>query len=215
MRNKYKGEDLRSRLENSILRYNKMPYFCAVNGENLELRDIPTGDLRHTVEPDDFLLDISSVPLGYMNSKHYNCAIYLKRHPFRKYKQGVVLELLTNTPLTPKRIAIAPHRLRCAGLVNSINGEFPSLTTALRVLADGAHSVALSRDIAFMRDGAEIKVFIKEDHIGSFPIKDGAKAVVYGANIEFSWALTDILTEVGLTLVETAREPIISDVVRW
>lgn len=203
MRNKYKGDDLRGRLENTILRYNKVPYLCGVNGETLELLDIVTGELVHRIEPDDFLLDISSVPLGYMNSSHYKCAIYLKRHPYRKFKQGVVLELLTSSPLiqSPKKFNASPSRLRCAGLVRSITGNFPNLAEAIKLITSGAVSVALSRDVAILRDAAEIKVFIKEDEVGSFSITDKSPVVKLKEHV-FPWIYESILANAGLKTVD-------------
>lgn len=199
MRNKYTGDDLSARLDGTILRYNGEPVQCHAVGESLELNDIVTGSHRFTIEPDDFLLDISSVPLGYMNSARYQSAVYLKRQPFRRYKQGVVLDLLTAIPLATKAgmFGVSTGHLRCVGFVNSIKNIFPDKDTAIDRLQKGAvKSIAISREVAFLRDGSTINVFIKEIPVGVY--SNGVVTVPKETDNIPSWIIISVLNELGL-----------------
>lgn len=203
MRNKYTGEDLEGRLHGTILRYNGEPVFCRAEGDTLELSDIVTGSHKISIEPDDFLLDISSVPLGYMNSVQYKAAVYLKRHPFRRYKQGVILELLDAFLLSyGKSTKVSTSNLRCKGFVDSIKGVFPDVTTAIKALKTDTslNSIAISRDVAFVVDQKieNIFVYIKDMAVGVYsngvvslpkePVQDGIP----------NWISMGILNELGL-----------------
>lgn len=202
-----------SRLNGTILRYNGEPVYCRSEGETLELTDIVTGNHRFSIEPDDFLLDISSVPLGYMNSEHYRSAVYLKRQPFRRYKQGVVLDLLQATSLNHG--GVSTSNLRCRGFVNSIKGIFPTVKEA--ILNTDARSMALSRDVAITQAGANcFEVYIKEVLVGVL-MQDGLVHLPTINEVGIpNWISINVLGDLGLktiadsSIVITAKEEITS-----
>lgn len=171
MRNKYKGDDIRSRLHGTIIRYKEVPYLADVDSTGtIGLLDLVKGDLILRVEPDDPFIDISSIPLGYLNftnSKH-KTAVYLKREPLRRYKQGVEVGYLTQKALNEEG-AVSIKSLSCQGLIDCVLNKYPKLDEALSMITkDSWSSVALSRDIAIYRKGPDIMVFIKDEEVGSF-----------------------------------------------
>lgn len=194
MRQKYKGDDVRSRLHGTIIRYKNIPYYCAVGeGNVLHLSDLSTGNLIATVDHDDVDIDISSIPLGFVNldNPNYKICVYLKREPYRKYKQGVCLEALTQTVLSSSKGIIGPDRLRCNGLVKTVEGKFPSLSQAIDLITKGGWtSVAISRNIAIFRQDSILKIYFDEKEVGW--MKLGTK-VVNIPKSEFSYFYVDQL----------------------
>lgn len=169
MRNKYKGDDIQGRLGNTVIRYKNHPYFCQVEHTTLCLYDMHTGSLSARVEPDDPFIDISSVPLGFVNIEHpdYKLAVYLKREGRRQFKQGVELSHLTQLPLRNGTGQLHWSHLKCKGLVDCVVGNYPSFDQALLMISKrGFHSVALSKDVAVKREGDTLKVYVKTDEVG-------------------------------------------------
>lgn len=170
MRNKYRGQDIRARLENTIIRYNGKPYLVGVDGEIIILYDIITKAIIHRKNPDDPGLDVSSIDLGYVNINEPRvCAVYLKRNPIREYKQGINLRSLEYDALTlPKhRFGVGSDMMQCQGFLDSYNGNFPTLKEGIkRITIDGGHSVALNKDVALLRDVDILKVYFKQDEVG-------------------------------------------------
>ena len=170
MRQKYKGKDVIDRLHNTIIRYKNHPYLCTVDSSGVIcLNDITNGNLSHKVSPEDEDLDISSINIGYVNiaDPDYRMAVYLKREPARRFKQGIEFERLTQKTLKPGMSHISPNKLHCRGFVDAVLGSFPSLQKALvDITKNGWASVAVSRDIAIMRDKELLKVYLKDDEVG-------------------------------------------------
>jgi len=169
VRNKYKGDDIQGRLGNTVIRYKDHPYFCVVEHTTLCLYDMHSGSLSVRVEPDDPFIDISSVPLGYVNidQSDYKLAVYLKREGRRQFKQGVELGHLTQTPLRNGMGQLHWQHLKCKGLVDCILGKYPSFEQAVNNISKrGYHSVALSNNVAIKRENDTLKVFVKTDEVG-------------------------------------------------
>jgi len=169
MKQRWKGDDVKARLHGTIIRYKSHPYLCGVDGHSINLIDLQTGSTVGTVDSDDDLLDVSSVPLGYVNIVHpdYKLCVYLKRDPLRRFKQGVEVDILTQKILRDGWSPISRDIIRSKSLVDTILGRFPSYKEALDFITKkGFHSVALSRDIALKREGELLKVYLKESEVG-------------------------------------------------
>lgn len=190
MRNKYKGDDIRSRLGSTVIRYKNHPYFCEANGENLDLLDLVTKRVTHRVAADDPYIDISSLTLGYFNIGM--AAVYIQRHPYRRYKQGVDLNALEYRTLS-KDFVYGAHDMFCQGFVEGLLDRYPSFAKAVsNMLTDKAQSVALSRDVALKREKDLFKVHVKGDEVGW--IKSGTNRVLIPPT-ESSWATVWILKD--------------------
>jgi hypothetical protein len=170
MRQRYKGEDVKSRLHHTIIRYKGVPYLAEVMPEGIiGLRNIVTGNLDLNVASDDELIDISSISIGYVNVADENrCAVYLKRDPLRRYKQGVEIDYLRQMPLRKGSSQINRNSILMHGFVDAVANRFPSYLDAIKKMTskDSWHSVALSRDIAIQRDVDIFKVFVKDKEVG-------------------------------------------------
>lgn len=181
MRNKYKGDDIKGRLHNTVIRYKDHPYMCNTEGTVIGLHDISSGNLVFQVDSDDEELDISSINIGYVNvfSPDYKLCVYLKREPLRQFKQGLVIELLTQKVLRNGVPAIGKSVLMSRGFVDAVLGRFPSYEEALKMLIkEGWHSVALSRDIAIKRENELLKVYIKDTEVGYIRLSETNKLIV-------------------------------------
>lgn len=194
MRNKYVGDDIRSRLSGTVIRYKRRPFFCEVDDSCLMLYSLVDHSLQARVQPDDEFIDISSLPLGYINIDHpdYKSAIYLMREPFRQYKQGVDLSRLAQFPLGTG--VVHWKYLQSAGLVNCVLGEYPTYDEAVeRITKEQYRSVAIDRDIALKREKDTLNVYLKNLEVGH--IKLGSDTVVIHKNGMTSFA-KDILEEI-------------------
>ena len=166
MRNKYRGADIRARLGGTIIRYKGEARYCEVEGETVCLHDIVNKNLVARVTPDDPLLDISSLTLGYYNIR--DKAVYAMRNPYRRYKQGVDFYSLTylvpsGTPLT----RFEADHMWCQGFVDGFNGIYPNLRDALTMIRKKTWtSVAISQDVAIANDGKNLKIYIKGEEEG-------------------------------------------------
>lgn len=198
MRNKYRGQDIRARLENTIIRYNGKPYLCGCEGETIVLYDIISKAVMHKKNPDDPGLDVSSIDLGYVNILvPRECAVYLIRNPVRQYRQGVDLRALEYDALTPPkyRFGVDHGYMNCQGFLDSYEGKFPSFKKAIKNLEEGALSVALSKDVAILKDAdGVLKVYFKQQEVGW--IRPGTNKVLL-PKTETSW-----ITLFNLNMIE-------------
>lgn len=188
MRQRYTGKDIIDRLHHTVIRYKNYPYLCIVEStENIHLMDVVTGNLQHKVHPEDDDLDISSIRVGYINlaEPNHRLAVYLKREPLRRYKQGIEFERLTQKVLRDGVSYVNANQLSCKGFVDSVLGIYPSLDQAVTwITKNNWHSVAISRDIALKHEGELLKVYIKDDEVGY--MKLGSRVVIV-PKTELSW----------------------------
>lgn len=205
MRQKYKGDDIKSRLDNTVIRYKNHPYFCSVEGTILGLHGLAGEGLIVRVDPDDPFIDISSLTLGYVNlDGDLKCAVYLKREANRQYKQGVDLGRLTQFVLKGSGQAVNALYFRCKGLVDCVLDKYPTLDQATMMISKkGYTSVALSRNVAVKREDDLLKVYVKTDEVGY--IKMGTTRLVV-PKVESSFVNNYFLREItGWDLVEGNR----------
>lgn len=198
MRNKWRGADIRARLGSSVIRYQGHPYFCEVEGEQIVLMDMVTRQTVHRKLPDDPGLDVSSLDLGYVNLEvPGRMAVYLERTPARRYRQGVDLNALRYTPLTTsgRRMGVEGSHMWCKGFIDSHQGIFPRFNQAIDLLSSGkAASVALSKQVAILRDGDIYKVFLQHEEAGW--IRSGEK-IVRVPKGDLSWVTIQALESVS------------------
>jgi hypothetical protein len=195
MRNKYKGDDVRSRLHGTIIRFKNHPYLVDVEPgtSSLGLHDLESGDLVVRVEPDDPNIDISSLPLGYVNLEKLKIAVYIKREPLRRFKQGVVIQDLTQRSLSDEG-SIGLRHVHGKGLVDCVINRYPTMDKALlNITRDGWKSVAIDRDIAFKRTGSTLSVFLKDEEVGI--MKLGSNRVTI-KKTDVSWVHKELLEKV-------------------
>lgn len=180
MRNKYRGADIRARLGSTVIRYKNKPYYCEVDGEQVVLMDLITRNTVHRKTADDPDLDVSSMDLGYVNIENpRNVAVYVKRLPRRMYKQGIDLSALSYHALTlpANRFSVGQDNMWCKGFVDSYEGNFPTFSQAIKFLTDGKrYSVAITRDVALLRDKDTVKVYVKDDEVAWLRL--GTKQVI-------------------------------------
>jgi len=80
-------EDIRARLENTIIRYDNEPVLVTGHdGFNIFIKYL-SGAKKEMVSIKDKKLNFKSIPLGYVNYK--GRAYYLQRIPNRRWKHGV------------------------------------------------------------------------------------------------------------------------------
>lgn len=195
MRQKYKGQDIRARLHHTIIRYKNHPYLAEVNESNqIGLRDLANNNLIALVEHDDPLIDISSISIGYVNVTHpdIRSAVYLKREPLRRFKQGIEFDMLTQIPLRTGMSSFPKSVVLSRGFVNAVLGKFPSFKESLKLISDGWYSVALSRDVAFKRETNLLKVFIKDTEVGILRL---GTDIINVPKSEVSYCYVDILRQ--------------------
>jgi hypothetical protein len=186
MRQRYKNEDIKARLHGTIIRHRDHPYSCEASGSGLiALHDISSGNLVANVESDDPELDISSINIGFVNlpAPEQRFCVYLKREPLRQFKQGIVLESLTQKVLKDKVDHVSKGALMSRGFVDAVLGRFPTYEDALDMITKKSWtSVALSRDIAIKREEELLKVYIKDTEVGYIRLTNTQEVIVPKGN---------------------------------
>ncbi len=198
MRSKYANKDLEARLHGTIIRYNNHPYFCRYNGSNsLILYHVNQTDSEFkTIKGNDVLLDISSVPLGYIQQG--DKVAYLTRKPHRRYKQGIDdSALLWHTIDEEEGPQNFPRSLRgnlyTQATIDMILGNYPALDKVMDIKPDRAVEVAISRDVAVRyRPALQMwDVFLRRRCVGWVP--PGTRTVVVPSN-DMGWVVSLYLT---------------------
>lgn len=183
MQVKWNATDLVSRLDSTFIRYKGSVYFCRVNRPDLTLYrpwDV-NGEPYKRVHYSDQDIDVSSLPLGYVNYK--GDTFYVKRIPYRRWKQG----------LDPKSCNTNSRVFYSKEFCESVEGKFPSVKQAISMLNKHlATSVAISRDVALKDEGSILKVFIQEDEVGY--IMRESLGLVNIPSEEFAWIASQYLT---------------------
>lgn len=196
MRIKWPVGDLQARLDRTFIRYDDLVYYCRVDGTHLLLyrpMDVNGSKPKFiNVNKDDEKLDVSSIPLGYMN---YNGnAVYLRRSPTRRYKQGVCPGSLSDGQngdiLFTKEFS------------DSIEGIFPSLRQAIALFnKQQAVSVALTQNVAIGLTEKYYKVYIQEEEVGYIEKNNNVKHPVVNIPPEnFSWVVSFYLSQFDWTI---------------
>lgn len=126
--------DVRLRLDHSVIRFKDKYYYAQIMRPRGEVADMDTSisliDLI-TRKPVDLIdansdkLDITSVPLGYCESRDWKNCIFLARGPYRRQKQGVSADSLVGySPLTKQNMGITNDTLMSEGFSDMLNGKY-------------------------------------------------------------------------------------------
>lgn len=191
--------DISQKMDSSIFRYKKIPYWVSYEGGTIiRLLNIPDQEIKYKIDFNDPDLDFSSCPLGYLNYVPYKSVGYLVRIPVRKVKQGVNSQntkviRLPGHPNLPFNVNSA---LSSKSFVDMVTGKYPSLETALSTLrkSDPESQIAVSRDIALTVDEQGIiKVYYKNNYVGWIQPN---KFVVHIKNTDMGWVVSKCLSHV-------------------
>ena len=172
--NKFLSKDLPARLHKTILNYDGIPYFVhVIDGDIMTLTQMWEKAPCMTINARDPKLDMSSVSLGYFNSPEYKSAIYAKRAPLRRYKQGVCTENTKCYTVDRNGVhfQIGSEALFTSGYTDSQAGKFPTLASALSMMDTKEWvGVALSKDVAICNTENRYvkKTYFKTDKVGEF-----------------------------------------------
>ncbi len=205
MRNKYKGQDVKNRLSNTVIRYRNNPVFCKTTEDGLTLNLFSFKNRSHliaSVDPEDPNIDISSLSLGYLQFN--GIAVYVKRMPRRIYKQGIDVQHLDYKPLFSKndRREVDLSTFFSESVFNSLMDKFSSLTVAITMMTkSAASSVALNKNVAVMREGKLLRFYIKGYEVGFSDLTD--PNTVHIPSSPEAWVHSVLLEEInGIKVVQ-------------
>lgn len=163
-------EDIRARLEGTIIRYEDDPILVTGNeGFDIFISYL-SGTKKELVSIKDSKLNFKAVPLGYVNYR--GRAYYLHRIPQRRWKQGLsaagVYSVTPNAPI---------ENLLRKPLVATIKGIYCSYDKALSDIQNKTMvSIAFNRVIAIRKeDLGNIKLEYKGTEVGWF---EGDKVIL-------------------------------------
>jgi len=159
------------RLHQSIVRYKNRPVLVLAATEastNLCARPLDNIDddkAAFIINANDEDLDISSVPLGYVNTE--NDAVFVSRVPVRRQKQGVSTD---NTVVNYHGVGNA-HNDGLFGfhlkyLIATIEGHYPSVEDALAEVLKDKRGRAFHRYFAFGKQDRYILLHQEGQAIG-------------------------------------------------
>ncbi len=191
MKNFIIPQDHNARFHGTIIRYDEKPYYVLVSGPAMHLYNPsrvmnchfhPNGNDADVkgVDPYDDKLDISSIPLGYVNRTNIRSAVYLIRRPVRKFQQGIseacVIQAYLPEHIKHANEANVLNRTRdtlySTDFEDMVNGKYPTLDVALKAIrewqkVDGRGEVAVDREIALAIDGMGIiRVYFRNSYVG-------------------------------------------------
>lgn len=192
MRCKIPDRDLQARLDRTFCLYEGRPYYIIVDVPYINLHDIPSQNFYKTIKSNDPLFDISTIPLGYMQYSPER-VVYLSRTPGRIFKQGVNLDNLKNYFLDPT-VRGGKIDVFCKEFVSLIEGKYPLVTDALQLLQEDKtyREIAVSRDIALVRNDLIIIVYFKNKQVGWIPPN---QQIVIVPSTDNAWVISRYLSE--------------------
>lgn len=201
--------DQNARFNGTIICYKKIPYYVSMDGNTMRLYKLETINSNYTgmkaaainVNPYDDDVDISSIPLGYVNLPAIRSVVYLMRRPVRRFRQGISEETVTFGWLPDHVTSKQPERvyyrtrdiLYTAEFENAVLEQYPTLDEAFETLKgwakeDDRGEVALSRDVALsINKVGIINVYYKNELVGW--IASGKKVVNVPSN-EMGWIIS-------------------------
>lgn len=139
-------EDIRARLENTIIRYENDPVLVTGHdGFNIFINYL-SGTKKEIVSIKDKKLNFKSIPLGYVNYK--GKTYYLQRIPHRRWKHGVsrggIYSLTPNAPV---------EYLLNKPLVATVKNIYCSYEKALKEIEKKqVYSIAFDRSLAIRKE---------------------------------------------------------------
>lgn len=170
--------DLNQRLNDTVCRYEGLAVRIKYHGGDLlDLCSVGSGHLIKTIKSNDPGLDISGIPLGYVQITP-GIVVYTSRRPLRIYKQGVSNDVIA-TRFTTTGYPGVKFSIFSKPFEDMVNNRYPNLDAALKLLRkkynenDRYTEIAISRDIAlkYNHEMQITHVFFRGDEVG-FIIKD-------------------------------------------
>jgi hypothetical protein len=163
------ASDVKLRLHGSIVRYKGTPVTAKArlnDNDDLYLRLVSLRDFvfNEYIHSSDTDLDISSPPLGYMNTDEITH--YIQRIPTRKQVQGFTHHSASFLTDSPNPFHSNPlTMLHSVAMADTIDGKYPNGIEVLEKLMSSPSivSIAFHRKFALMKD--EISL-IKLRHMG-------------------------------------------------
>ncbi len=146
------GDDVHRRLHNTIVRYKGIPVYCVqctYDGMSLNLRPLRTTTFVYTnIHSSDEDLDVSSPPLGYLNTE--TCCVYVQRMATRKQHQGFCAHVANCHYEGILGASIASYFAGPA-FADLIENKYPSIEEAIEHLNNKVNiqSIAFHRKFAF------------------------------------------------------------------
>lgn len=154
--------DVEMRLHNTIVRYKEQPVLCRIrapetepfNGLGVQIRPIAAKQWGEIIHSSDSDLDISSLPLGYLNVGDFTA--YITRIPYRKQKQGISSDNTSWWPETFTSVHISFwSAIMSKNFCNTVFNIYPNAEQALKALskkASSVYSIAIHRKFALVKD---------------------------------------------------------------
>jgi len=105
MRNYTIPQDLMARFHGTIVQFDGQPVYVSVAGNKWHLYKPSTVHkaapiiLHKNMDPYDERMDISSLPMGYVNIPKFKTVRYVTRRPMKKFQQGINSDVLSVLPL--------------------------------------------------------------------------------------------------------------------
>lgn len=181
--------DQNARFNGTIICYKNTPFYVSMVGNVMALYRLETmhPNVTHrqtpkpvyNVDPYDDEVDISSIPLGFVNLPKSRSVKYLLRRPVRRFTQGISEATVTQTDLPDHiRHPADSSYVRIRDVLYSqefeaaVMGQYPTLDEALDTLKqwsaeDGRGEIAITRDIALSINKVGIvNVYYKNELVG-------------------------------------------------
>lgn len=188
-------KDLQDRLDGTICRFEGRPVYVMVHSEKkLRLYDIPfQNQLIAEINPNDRRFDISMLRLGYANvcnsyTERKNHVLYFTRNPSKKYKQGTCASYIICKEIDGKRSdRYSGSMIMSQGFVDSVNDVYPSIEQ----IDEHGGSIALSMDIACMKDDLGILSFFYRGQKVAARVPDSDRLVMYKG--DYPWVVEKLI----------------------
>lgn len=191
--------DLSQRLHETVCRYDGQPVRikCEHGSPILHMFNLTGSKHLGDTQADDPSLDISSVPLGYVQLAP-DVVAYTKRRPARIYKQGINNDSVVWEFLTKANSLLARANVFSKEFEKMVSGIYPSLDQAMDLIKipntrSPVSEIAVSRDIAMKYDHEMqfTHVYYKGMKVG-YIVKD-ERTVITPSN-EMGWVISRFLS---------------------
>ena len=158
MKCKYLTRDYNQRLSRTMCRYKGDIVFLEC--DNTEILGKRTYNGDYFLIDDVENIDVSSIPLGYVNTN--NGALYVMRLPVRSYKQGVCDNNIRGVTVGGEARAVSVNTQQ---FFDMARGEYPSLSSVLS--SKSTTTKAISRDVAISTNDLGVRsVYYKNQLVG-------------------------------------------------
>ena len=179
MRNYTIPQDQMQRYHGTIVQFDGQPVYVMVAGNKWNLYKPSTINIGNNVllfkgiDPYDERVDVSSLPMGYVNLSKWKTVRYLVRRPVKKFQQGMNPEVLGvhQLPDFKNEFYVDPNSiLYTQEFEDCVLGKYPNLKEALETLenqVEDCGEIAIDRSIALSVDKLGIiKAYYRNSLVG-------------------------------------------------